>query len=210
MKRMPAKTVERMCLYRQILLNLTNAGQEYVFSHELASIAMASAAQVRRDLMMLNSVGTPQKGYKIKAFLTEIEKLIDPEDVQKVALIGVGNLGRAILSYFIRRRPKIAIVAGFDNEAVKTNRMVAACPIHDISSLEDIVAKEGINLAMITVPADQAQNIANRLVAAGVKGIVNFAPIRLKVPDDVYLEDLDITLALEKTAYFAKINSKTN
>jgi redox-sensing transcriptional repressor len=205
MKNIPSKIVERLCVYRQILLRLQKQDEEYIYSHQLAKMANASSAQVRRDLMMLNNVGTPQKGYNIEHFLNEIKKLIDTSVPQKAALIGFGNLGRAILCYFSKRRPNIVITSVFDADPEKIDRGSIHCGVFPPKDIEGKVTEEGISLGIITVPEKYAQGVADQLVSAGVKGIINFAPVRLDVPAGVYLEDVDITVAIEKTAYFAKM-----
>ncbi|MEI8346190.1 MAG: redox-sensing transcriptional repressor Rex [Pseudomonadota bacterium] len=203
MKKIPAKSVERICRYRQVLLDSLSLGKEFIYSHELAHAIKASPAQVRRDLMPFNLEGTPQKGYHIRKLLQEIEVVMDPPEGQKVVLIGIGNLGRAILSYFSKRRPNLTIIAAFDTDPEKVNRLYAGIKSHPLENLESIVGQEKIAVGIITVPAIHAQNAANQLIKCGVKGIINFAPLQLHVPDYVFLENIDITTAIEKTAYFA-------
>ncbi len=207
MKNIPEKSVERLCKYRQILLNVLDAGKEYIFSHELAAILDSSPAQVRRDLMMLNITGTPQKGYHIRKFLEDISDVVDSKEGQLACLVGVGKLGQAILTYFSHRRPNLSIVAAFDNDASKTGNEHGDCPIFLNSELQRIIKEKNITVGIVTVPAPHAQGIVDVLVASGVKGIVNFAPTHLRVPKGVFLENLDITLSVEKTAYFAKFYS---
>lgn len=207
MKDIPEKSVERLCKYRQILLNILDSGKEYIFSHELAAILDSSPAQVRRDLMMLNITGTPQKGYNIRQFLEDISDIVDSKEGQLACLVGVGKLGQAILTYFSKRRPNLSIVAAFDSDADKAGRQHGDCPILEISALEESIKNKNITVGIVTVPAPHAQSIVDVLVASGVKGIVNFAPTHIRVPKGVFLENLDITLSVEKTAYFAKFYS---
>jgi len=207
MKDIPEKSVERFCKYRQILLNILDSGKEYIFSHELAAILDSSPAQVRRDLMMLNIMGTPQRGYNIRQFLKDISDVVDTKEGQLACLVGVGKLGQAILTYFSKRRPNLSIVAGFDNDAQKIGKHHGECSIYSIDKLEQIIREKNITVGMVTVPASHAQSTVDVLVSCGVKGIVNFAPTHLRVPKGVFLENLDITLSVEKTAYFAKFYS---
>ena len=200
----PEKIIERFCRYRQLLLEIRAKGEEYVFSHQLAQAIHASSTQVRRDLMKLPLRGSAQRGYHIDEMLTELTKIIDVPGGQQAALVGVGNLGLAILSYFIKRRPNLFIVAAFDNDPQKVNRVISGCKSYPLEQLEEIISREKVSVGIITVPADVAQEVADRFVQAGVKGIVNFAPVHLKLPENVFLETLDITMSIEKTAYFAK------
>lgn len=206
-KNIPEKSVERLCKYRQILLNILDSGKEFIFSHELAAILDSSPAQVRRDLMMLNITGTPQRGYNIRQFLQDISEVVDTKEGQLACLVGVGKLGQAILTYFSKRRPNLSIVAGFDSDVEKAGKQHGDCSIFAIDELQRVIREKEITVGIVTVPAPHAQTIVDTLVASGVKGIVNFAPTHLRVPQGVFLENLDITLSVEKTAYFAKFYS---
>ncbi|MFA6584383.1 MAG: redox-sensing transcriptional repressor Rex [Elusimicrobiaceae bacterium] len=196
------REVERFLRYRQFLLDARDAGKENVFSHELAAAADISPEQVRRDIMLLHVNGRPQKGYPIKEFLDDIELKLIPRKVN-VAMVGVGNLGRAVLAYFTKRRPNISIVAAFDSDPEKIDRVISGCKCYHIDSLAQVAKEQNIVLGIIAVPASYAQKTADLLVTAGVKGIVNFAPANITVGEGVYLEKIDITTAIEKTAYFA-------
>jgi redox-sensing transcriptional repressor len=175
-----------------------------VFSHQLAARAGATAAQVRRDLMAVGYEGSPQRGYDVEALLAAVEACVDPAELQPVALVGVGNLGRAVLAFLHGRRPKLAITAAFDRDPAVVGRMVHGCMVHGMGDLPEVIAREGINVAIVAVPAPDAQAVATQLVAAGVKGLLNFAPTRIAVGKGIAVEDMDMTTALEKVAYFAR------
>lgn len=199
------KAIGRLSIYRRLLNELAEKGKENIFSHELANLAGTTAAQVRRDLMIIGTSGLPRQGYKVKELLKSIENFLDDPAGQKVVLVGLGNLGRAILTYFAGRRPKLSIVAAFDIDPSKINKTVhGGCSCYHINQLKEIVKKEGATIGIITVPADAAQEVADMLIDAGIKGILNFAPISLRVRPDVYVEQVDITVSLEKVAYFAR------
>ncbi|HAN04411.1 MAG: hypothetical protein A2X29_07095 [Elusimicrobia bacterium GWA2_64_40] len=207
MTKIPQRTVERFFRYCQFLHNRLETGSEYVFSHELAAAVGVSPEQVRRDLMNFELKGTPQRGYPIKEFMAELYAHLESSSLTKMVLVGVGNLGKAILSYFLKRRPNLSIVAAFDQDPEKVNRVYSGCQVHHIGQLEKTVAREKAAVGIVTVPASTAQEAADALVRAGVRGIVNFAPVQLKVPPGIFLEQLDITLSIEKVAYFARKNS---
>jgi redox-sensing transcriptional repressor len=200
----PDKTIGRLSLYRRLLNRLHSEGTRFVYSHQLAALARVTPAQVRRDIMSIGYSGNPNRGYDVLELTESIGQSLDDPQGQKVALVGVGNLGRAILNYFSGRRPRLAIVAAFDNDLRKCDRVVQGCRCYNIEQLPEIVREQGITVGAIAVPATEAQQVSNILVQVGIRGILNFAPVRLHAPANVYVEDFDMTTALEKVAYFAR------
>jgi redox-sensing transcriptional repressor len=198
------KTIGRLSLYRRLLNNLLAEGETHVFSHQLARMARGTAAQVRRDMMAVGYSGSPTRGYDIKELIKSIGHFLDAPRGMNVGLIGVGNLGRAILAYFSGRRPKLSIVAAFDNDPSKINRKIHGCPCFPVNELTKIVREKDIKIGIITVPAEEAQRVADELSAVGVRGLLNFAPVRIIAHRPIYVEDIDVTMALEKVAYFAR------
>jgi redox-sensing transcriptional repressor len=197
------KTVARLSVYRRVLQDMQDAGQEHVFSHELAAKSGCTAAQVRRDVMATGYTGTPVRGYDVAALASSIAEFLFHPDSQKVALVGIGNLGRALMAFSPRRNPRIPIVAAFDNDPEKVNRVIHGCRCYPLEQLEEIIEAEGIQIGIIAVPAPAAQDIARRLCRAGVVGLLNFAPTHVWVPPQVYIENLDLSMSLEKVAFFA-------
>ncbi len=207
-KHLPHKTVERLSQYRRALLLILSKEKTHVFSHEIAQMQHITPVQVRRDLMLIGYSGNLRKGYDIKELIDMIGNIIDTEKGQKVAVIGLGNLGKAIISYFKGKRTKLTIVAAFDINIDKVDRIYDGVPCYHISRLTDIMKKESVTIGIITVPADQAPAIAETLVHAGVKGILNYSPKPLNVSPYVYLEEYDMITSLEKVAFFAKKNDE--
>ena len=164
--------------------------------------------QVRRDLMLIGYSGNLRKGYDIKELIELIGKIIDTEKGQRVAVIGLGNLGKAIISYFKGKRSKLTIIAAFDMNPEKINRVYDGVPCYHINHMPEIIKKNNITIGIITVPAEQAPEIAETLVLAGIKGILNYSPKPLNVPPYVYLEEYDMITSLEKVAFFAKKNDE--
>jgi redox-sensing transcriptional repressor len=203
-KRVSGPTVGRLSLYRRLLNVLRDEGVSHVFSRQLAAMAGRTAAQVRRDLMVVGYSGSPGRGYDVARLLASLREFLDTPGGQNVALVGVGNLGKALLSYFAGRRPNLRIVAAFDIDPGKANRVINGCRCYSSQRLAEMLAAKGIRVAIIAVPAAAAQDIADRLTACGVRGILNFAPVRLRVPPGVHVEDLDMIVSLEKAAYFAR------
>lgn len=198
------KTIGRLSLYRRTIQKLLAEGRGYVYSHEIATVCGVTPAQVRRDLMPTGFTGSPNRGYSIPGLLQNIGNLLDDPEEQRVALVGVGNLGRAVLAYFMGRRPNLSIVAAFDQDPTKVNRVIHGCRCFPMEELADVVRERGTEVAILAVPANVAQAIAEELIASGVRGILNFAPVSLRVPSDVYVEDLDMAISLERVAYFAR------
>ncbi len=201
---LPGKTVERLSQYRRILYNRIDEGKKNIYSHELAKIMNLTSVQVRRDLMLIGYSGSQSKGYAISELINVIGKIIDSDEGEKMAVVGMGNLGRAITNYLHGKREKLEIVASFDNDLNKTDRVVSGVPCYHINKMEEIINKENINMAILTVSPEATTTIADKLLNAGIKGILNYTPTPLKVPEGVYLEEYDIITSLEKLAYFVK------
>lgn len=205
-KPMPAseKTIGRLSLYRRLLQQVLTEGTKNIYSHQLAQLAGVTAAQVRRDLMAVGYTGSPTRGYDVPDLMESIGGFLDAEEGQNVALVGVGNLGRAILAYFGHRRPKLNIVAAFDVDPERTNRVIHGCRCYPMESLEAVCREQAIAVGIVTVPAAEAQGVCDQLVRAGVRGLLNFAPAALRVGPDVYVDSIDMAMSLEKVAYFAR------
>lgn len=202
--KLPERTVERLSEYRRTLYNCLARGKTHIYSHELAGLHNITAVQVRRDLMLIGYSSLKKKGYDAQELIGVIGKLIDHEESLNVAVIGMGNLGRAVTAYFNGKRPKLNIVATFDVDPNKINRVVAGVNCYHIKELSDIVKRSNISIAIIASPPDSASSVAEALVAAGIKGILNFTTVPLNVPQTVYLEEYDMITSMEKVAYFVK------
>ncbi|HDZ41778.1 MAG TPA: redox-sensing transcriptional repressor Rex [Bacteroidetes bacterium] len=204
MKKLPGKTVERLSGYRRNLLGYLAAGNNYIYSHELAALLHITAVQVRRDLMLIGYSSVQKKGYDVKELIDTIGTIIDSEQGQNIAVIGIGNLGRAITSYFKGKRSKLNIVAAFDNDPQKVNRVIAGVRCYPVEKMEHIINEQNITIALLTIPPDFARPVADAAIRAGIKGILNFTTVPLNVPLNVYLEEYDMITSIEKVAYFVK------
>lgn len=204
------KTIGRLSLYRRVLYGLLAEGERAIFSHQLAVLVGGTAAQVRRDVMALGYMGSPTRGYDIAELIGSIGEFLDVPEGQKAALVGIGNLGRALLAYFAGRRPKLTIEAAFDTDPTKVNRVIHGCRCYPIEDLTSVVRDQGIQVGIVSVPSDYAQQVTDKLCQAGVLGLVNFAPVRLRVLRHIYVEDIDMTMSLEKVAYFAGQRARMN
>jgi redox-sensing transcriptional repressor len=207
-KAIPMKTIERLSLYRRILRELQAKGDEFIFSYQLAALTSGKAAQVRRDLMFLDILANPQKGYSITELITCINNLLDKKETQKMGIVGAGNMGRAFINFFKGRGRNLEIVAAFDIDKKKTNRVINGCRTYPLEKIQEIVKTLNITIGIITVPENDAQDVAELLIKAGIRAIINVAPVPIKSPATVHVENLDLTSFFEKTAYYAKMNTK--
>lgn len=208
LKTVPHRTIGRLTLYWRSLRDIDAEGQTHVYSHSLAAKSRVTPAQVRRDLMVVGYTGTPARGYDVRRLREHIEAFLFPEDEQKVGIAGVGNIGRALLKFFMSRRPHLQIAASFETNPEKCDRIIQGCPCYSIEKAGDVIRDLGITAGIIAVPDKEAQYVADMFVGAGIRGILNFARAPLRVPADVYVEDIDLAMTMDKVAYFARQSAK--
>jgi redox-sensing transcriptional repressor len=174
-----------------------------VYSHQLAQACQLTAAQVRRDLMAIGYSGNPNSGYDVKRLLSSLATFLDSQETRAVAIVGMGYLGRAIAAFLANRSDKIRLVAAFDVDLDKIGLSFSDVRCYSVRQMPEVLAEKRIDIAIVTVPADHAQHVAEQLVAAGVTGILNFAPVVLRLPPRTYVENIDMSVSLEKVAFFA-------
>ncbi|MFW5877806.1 MAG: redox-sensing transcriptional repressor Rex [bacterium] len=208
--KLPGKTIERLSQYRRILLNCLSSGKTHIYSHELANMLNLTAVQVRRDIMLMGYSTSLKKGYDINELIKVIGTILDTRKGQNVAVVGVGNFGRAITGYFTGKRSKLNIVATFDTDPSKINRVISGVNCYPVQQLSQMIKELDITIAILTVPPDHAESVAESLVIAGIKGILNFTSVPLNISGNVYLEDYDMITSIEKVAYFVKKNSSVS
>lgn len=195
--------VGRLATYRRTMRRWQQLGRMRAFSHEIAAELHLTAAQVRRDLMQAGCTGSPAKGYEVASLLDRFGELLDPPEGDGIVLIGVGHLGKALLAYLGRRHPQLVIRLALDSDPHKCEHHIGGVPVHPIDELESRLATQSLSIGILAVPPEHAQSITDRLVRAGIRAIVNFAPTALRVPPEVFVEDVDIAASLEKTAFYA-------
>jgi redox-sensing transcriptional repressor len=208
MKVLPEKTVERLSEYRRSLFKCLEDEKSYIYSHELADLHNITAVQVRRDIMFIGYSTTNRKGYDVEELIKVIGRIIDPTEVINVAVIGLGNLGKAVSTYFIGKRPKLNLVATFDLDPKKIGTEINGIKCYSIDRLREIVTSRDISIGILTVPVYSAQEMAKSLIQTGIRGILNFTTVTLNVPDNIYLEEYDMITSIEKVGYFVKHGSK--
>jgi len=183
-------------------------GERQVYSHKLAKLAGFSPGLVRRDLMVTGYSGSPNRGYDITELSAALDLVLNGNQEQLVTLIGVGDLGRALLKFFHGLWPDLTIRNAFDIDPEKVNRVVCGTRVHHMNELTEVIESEAIRIAILVVPDEVAQEVTDQLLQAGVKSLLNMTHARLRVPVDVYTEDLDVSIALEKVAFFGQEANK--
>src|SRR5687767_14620697 len=192
----PRKAVYRLSLYLRCLQRLKDNQIRTVSSEALSKAAGVKSTQLRKDLTYFGQFGTRGLGYDVEQLSKMISDLLGTTSLQPVILVGVGNLALALLTYRGFEQAGFEIVAAFDADTRKREK-VANVPLHSMEKVEEIVAHHNVRMAIITVPAAAAQEVANTLIDAGITGILNFAPIVLHVPDDVIVNNVNLAIELE-------------
>ncbi len=201
----PKAVVSRLSLYLRELQRLVRDGHQTISSNQLGNLLGFTDAQVRKDLAYFGHFGNPGIGYRCEQLISEIRRILGTDRSWTVAMVGVGNLGRALLGYKGFGTQNFRIVAAFDVDVAKTGATIEGVPIHPLEKLTEVVRGQRIKLGMIVVPAAAAQPVADKLVAAGVEGVVNFAPVTLLLPPTVSLVGVDLAMELEQLS-FAVVN----
>jgi redox-sensing transcriptional repressor len=200
----PGKTIYRLSIYHRCLGRLEENGIETVSSSGLAKAAGVNPAQLRRDLGYLGTFGTRGLGYPVSELGEAIREVLGREHLQPVILVGVGNLGSALLRYDGFQKEGFEVVAAFDTRPHEVVRRGIHVPVHHVDDLPEVIRKEEVKLAVLSVPGAHAQEVANNLVEAGIQGILNFSPTVLQVPESVTVNSVDLALELEQVSFFVK------
>ncbi len=198
----PAESIKRLSLYLRNLRYLAKNGIETISSDKLAQDIYVSAAQVRKDLSYFGDFGTRGVGYNVRSLIKGVESILGLDKKWSVALIGVGRLGSALLNYPGFKEFGFRISIAFDSDPKKIGKIYQGIKIEDFSEIERIIKKESIKIAIITVPASAAQEIADRLVRAGIEAILNFSPRYLNIPENVNIKTVNIARELENLVYY--------
>ncbi len=201
--RIPGRTINRLTLYKRYLEYLLemDSGNNYITSSELGEETHFNSAIVRRDLSCLGQLGQRKVGYKIDELCKTINKVLGLDKTWDVALIGVGNLGKALAVYRGFEKLGFKIVAIFDNDRFKIGKKWKGVKIQDMKYISKIVKQKRIKIAIIAVPFKAAQETADLLIKSGIKAILNLAPTRLTVPDGIKLRSIDLAVKLENLSH---------
>jgi redox-sensing transcriptional repressor len=200
-RRIPASTIRRLSHYLRSLEDIEVEGRETVSSEELADRGQTTAAQVRKDLSHFGSFGKRGLGYRVDELRGRLRQILGVDRVWRVALIGAGRIGSALFEYPAFESRGYECVAIVDSDPKKVGATWGSLRIRPPEEIERLIADLGIELLILAVPAQAAQQIADRAVRVGIKGILNFAPIRLKVPAHVAVEDVNLVMQLEALSF---------
>lgn len=200
----PRKAVYRLSIYLRSLQKLIENNIETISSEILATVTGVKPAQIRKDLAHFGQFGKPGIGYNIKALQQSITQVLGTSRLQPVILVGVGNLGTALLSYDGFAREGFEILAGFDINTYPIRSEKVSTPIIPMEKLPNFIHQNQIRMAIVCVPGAMAQSVANQLVAAGIEAILNFSPVLLTVPENVMVNNVNLAIELENLSYFLK------
>ena len=198
----PKATAKRLPLYYRYLKFLFDSGKKKVSSTELSEAVKVDSATIRRDFSYFGELGKRGYGYDVESLMNFFAKTLNEDELTNVALIGVGNMGRALVNYCFHQSDSIRISAAFDVKEDIVGRIIDGVPVYSSDELVKQIKEQHIEVAILTVPNEFAQENADRLVEAGIKGIMNFTPVRLNVPKHVQIQNVDLTNEMQTLIYF--------
>ena len=201
MRKIAESTVRRLSLYLRFLEEFEEQGIETVSSEALAARGVTTSAQVRKDLSFFGSFGKRGLGYSVQELVQKLRGILGLGRTYRVAMIGAGKIGSALVQYRGFKQRGFEIVAIFDTDAAKVGRGWNGLTVQDARELESALRDQRVDIAVIVTPADSAQSVADRCVALGIKAVLNFAPVQLTVPDDVVVKTVNLALELETLSY---------
>jgi redox-sensing transcriptional repressor len=202
--KIPQATAKRLPLYYRFLKNLHSSGKQRVSSAELSEAVKVDSATIRRDFSYFGALGKKGYGYNVNYLLTFFRKTLDQDELTKVALIGVGNLGTAFLNYNFLKNNNTKIEIAFDVDESKVGTFIGDVMVYHMDDVEAKIIESDVQVAILTVPAPVAQSITDKLVKANIKGILNFTPARLNVPSSIRVHHIDLAVELQSLIYFLK------
>lgn len=207
MKEIPRATARRLPIYHRYLRYLFNAGKHRISSTELSEAVKVDSATIRRDFSYFGALGKRGYGYDVEYLLQFFGKALNQDKLTTTALIGVGSLGNALLNYNFRKSNNVRIGVGFDINPQLVGTIHSGIPIYSMDELETQIKEQEIEIVILTVPQEYAENIVSRLVETGIKGILNFTPLRFDVPDHIRVQNVDLTNELQTLIYFINQDS---
>jgi len=203
----PKATVKRLPLYYRYLRILNNAGKTKVSSTELSEAIQVDSATIRRDFSYFGELGKRGYGYDVEDLMHFFGKILNDDQLTNVALVGVGNLGSALLKFKFHQSNSIRVSCAFDVKEDIVGRIVDGIPVYPLDNMVEQIKLQQIEIAILTLPAQQAQQVVDQLADAGIKGILNFTAARLTAPDDVIIQSVDLTNELQTLIYFLHHNN---
>ncbi|MBM7646589.1 redox-sensing transcriptional repressor [Scopulibacillus daqui] len=202
-ERIPQATAKRLPLYYRTLQHLYSLGKNRISSSEFSQSVQIDSATIRRDLSYLGALGKKGYGYDVGHLINFLRGFLNQDEVTEVILIGVGNLGTALLNYNFHKNNNTRIIRAYDIDEAKIGKKIADTPIYHLDDLLNGDNKH-IPAAILTVPASAAQIVADKLVLTGIRGILNFTPVRLSLPDHILIHHIDLSVELQSMVYLLK------
>lgn len=200
--RVPAGVIERLPLYLNVLIHLRQTGEGTVSSAKLGELTGTNPAQIRRDLTHFGSFGKRGIGYDVVTLIDRVQRILGSDHTHRLVLVGAGNLGSAIAGYNGLRKHGFIVSAVFDSDPGKIGSRLGDLVVSDAAELERVVRDQGIRIGVVAVPPEVAQAVADRLVAAGIRVILNYTPVVVRVPPEVTLHNTDPVQELLHTLYY--------
>jgi redox-sensing transcriptional repressor len=201
-KKIPDIIIGRLPIYLRALQRMADKGMQTTSSQELGERVGISAAQIRKDISQFGEFGKQGTGYNISFLLDKLRAILNVDRIWDVALVGAGDMGHALARYqgFSNRGFRIVLV--FDNDPAKIGETAGSFSVENTDGMVEKIRAAGVKVAMLTVPATAAQDVADKLVKAGVKSILNYAPISINVPADVKVQHIDPAIHLQRMTYY--------
>src|SRR3954466_14327093 len=203
----PNPAVRRLSLYLRQLESFKRKDRKTISSKQLGESLGLTDAQVRKDLAYFGQFGHPGIGYRVDELIAKVKQILGTDKTWNVLIVGAGNLGRALMAYRGFDAKGFRLAAVFDNSPSLAGKKLGAFTVQPLSELTETIRKQNIRLGILAVPADHAQDVADQLVAAGVKGLLNFAPVSLNVPPDVALNAVDLAVQLEQLSFQVSLST---
>lgn len=198
----PEVVIARLPVYIQKLNQFVREGRENVSSQEMSEHLGVTAAQIRKDLSFFGGFGEQGTGYNVIKLLESLRSIMNLNQIWEVVLVGVGHLGQALLSYQGFSHKGFEIVMAFDSDPNIIGETFAGVKVTDVNDMQNLICPRGIPIAILTVPAGNAQEMANQLIRCGVRAILNYAPVTLIVPEGIRLANIDPVLSLQTITYY--------
>jgi redox-sensing transcriptional repressor len=203
----PNPAVRRLSLYLRQLEGFKRKDRRTISSKQLGESLNLTDAQVRKDLAYFGQFGHPGIGYRVDELIAKVRQILGTDKTWNVLLVGAGNLGRALMAYRGFDAKGFRLVAVFDNDASKAGKKQGNFTVQPLSELAETIRRQNIRLGILAVPAEVAQDVADQLVASGVRGLLNFAPVSLNVPSDVALNAVDLAVQLEQISFQVSLSA---
>jgi redox-sensing transcriptional repressor len=201
-KKIPEGTISRLFIYLRELISLANVNIPTISSAELGERVNLSDAQVRKDFGYFGQFGVSGSGYDTNELKAALEKILGKNKTWNVAVVGIGHLGSALLTYPGFKKYKLNLIAAFDFDQKKIGKPISGIAIQPVNEMPKTIKDRKIPIGIIAVPAENAQTVANKLISAGIECILNFAPVSLNVPDNIKVKNVDLSRELETLSYF--------